>query len=137
MGAGNYLNNGIFKVSVQKTEMSFSKVTGISDDTDYDVYVEGGGQMHFLPKPPTTSGKITFEKGVSTIENEKKFAGIFCPGTEIHDIAIDIVKNNKVVESYFITDGMVVSWELGDLDAIHPGVAIKKFTIAHAGVQMS
>jgi phage tail-like protein len=135
MGAGDYLNSGVFRVSVHDIKMSFSKVTGISDDVDYDVYVEGGGQMHFFVKPPTSSGKITFEKGISIIDT--KSAEIFCPGNEIHDIDIEVVKNNKVIEKYSVTDGIVVSWELGDLNAIHPGVAIKKFTIAHTGVERS
>lgn len=135
MGAGDYLNSGVFKVSVQDIEMSFSKVTGISDDVDYDVYVEGGGQMHFFVKPPESGGKIAFEKGISVID--KECAELFCPGNEIHDVEIEVIKNNKVVEKYSVTDGIVVSWELGNLDAIHPGVAIKKFTIAHTGVERS
>jgi phage tail-like protein len=133
MGAADYLNNGIFVVSIEDVEMSFSKVTGIGEKSEYDVYVEGGGQMHLLPKPRTASGQITFEKGISTID--KKIAGIFYPGGEIHNIVIHIVKNNKNIENYYIETGIVESWELGDLDAIHTSVAIKKFTIAHTGVK--
>jgi phage tail-like protein len=133
MSAGDYVNNGIFVVSIQDVEMSFSKVTGINEKAEYDVYVEGGGQMHLLPKPRTESGKITFEKGISTIN--EKIAGIFHPGGEIHNIVIHIVKNNKDIENYYIEDGIVEAWELGDLDAIHTNVAIKKFTIAHTGVR--
>jgi hypothetical protein len=133
MSAGDYLNSGVFRVTVHDIEMSFSKVKGIVDDIDYDVYVEGGGQMHFFVKPPTSSGQITFEKGISVIDS--KCAELFCPGNEIHDIDIELIKNNEVVEKYSVADGIVVSLELGDLDAIHPGVAIKKFTIAHTGVE--
>jgi phage tail-like protein len=133
MGAGDYLNNGIFTVSIQDVEISFSKVTGIEETSEYDVYVEGGGQMHLLPKPSTSSGRITFEKGISLVD--EKIAGFFYPGGEIHNVVIHIVKNNKNVENYYIENGIVESWELGELDAIHTGVAIKRFTIAHTGVR--
>jgi hypothetical protein len=113
--------------------MSFSKVSGIGSSAEYDVYVEGGGRMNLLPKPKTSAGKITFEKGISVID--KKTAGIFVAGSEIHDVVINLMKNNKKIESYHIESGIVESWELGELDAIHTGVAVKKFSIAHTGLQ--
>jgi phage tail-like protein len=133
MGAADYVNNSVFVVSIQDVEMSFSKVSGIGGKSEYDVYVEGGGRMNILPKPLTSSGRITFEKGISRVN--ENIAGIFYPGVELHNIVIHIVKNKQNVENYYIENGIVEFWELGDLDAINTGVAIKRFTIAHTGVR--
>lgn len=46
-------------------------------------------------------------------------------------------KHSKTVESYYIESGMLVSWQLGELDALSSAVVIKTFTIAHTGIQVS
>ena len=133
MGAENYVNNSVFTVSIYGIELSFSKVSGLGGKAEFDTYVEGGGRMHLLPKPRSAPGSITFEKGISVVD--KKTAGIFVPGIEISDVLITLKKNNTIIETYYIETAMVETWELGDLDAISPGVAIKKFSISHTGIK--
>ena len=138
MRADNYVNSGLFFVTIGKLELSFSKISGIGQTTEYDTYVEGGGRMHLLPKPTTAAGTITFEQGMTVVD--RKTAEVFLAGGEIQDITIHLKKYKKKwkddrdVESYYIESGLVVSWELGDLDAITPGVAIKKISLAHTGL---
>lgn len=134
MGAGSYVNNGVFTVNIDdKIELSFSKVSGIGSKAEFDTYVEGGGRMHLLPKPKSAPGSVTFEKGISVIDQET--AEIFIPGIEIFNVLITLKKYNRIIELYYIETGIVESWELGDLDAISTGVAIKKFTISHTGIK--
>lgn len=133
MGAENYVHNGVFTVSIYGMDLSFSKVSGLGSKAEFDTYIEGGGRMHLLPKPKSAPGSIIFEKGISVIDKET--AGIFVPGIEISDILITLKKNNNVIETYYIETGIVEFWELGDLDAISSGVAIKKFSVLHTGIK--
>ena len=134
MSAGDYLNSGVFSVTMGNLDLSFSKISGIGQTTEYDTYVEGGGRMHLLPKPRSSAGTITLERGVTVIE--RRMAGILFSGGEIHNIIIHLQKNGMNAESYFIESGMVVSWELDELNAINPGVLVKKITVAHTGLRI-
>ena len=132
ISAGNYMNSGSFSVTIGNIDLSFSRISGIGQTQEYDTYTEGGGRIHLLPKPLTSAGTITFERGISVID--RNTAGVFMSGGEINNITIHLKKFDDIVESYWIESGMVVSWELGDLDAVTPVVLIKKMKLAHTGL---
>ncbi|WP_071434372.1 phage tail protein [Angelakisella massiliensis] len=135
MAAGDLVNGAVFRVSFFGLELGFSKVGGLSGSVEYDAYLEGGGRMHLLYRPSTSAGTITLEKGVSAVDQQ--VLQLLQPGIQIPGLTIDLQKNGKTVESYYIESGMLISWQLGDLDALSSSVVIKTFTIAHTGILVS
>lgn len=134
MSAGSYLNNGVFSVSLYGMELNFSRVSGIGGTQELETYAEGGGGLVLLPKPKTSAGTVTFERGMTT----EKWAGSACfnAGVAINDIEISIIKNGVVVQKYEIDDAIVTAWELGELSGLANGVLIKKFTLSHNGIRI-
>lgn len=134
MGAESYLNNGVFSVKLYGMELSFSRVSGIGGTQEFDTYPEGGGGPVLLPKPRTSAGTLTFERGMTS----EKWAGSACftAGVAINDIEISVIKNGAVIQSYEVDDAIVTAWELGELNALASGVLIKKFTLSHTGIRV-
>lgn len=89
--------------------------------------------MHLFVKPKTAAGVITLEKGISVVD--ARFARILQAGSQISNIVINLEKNGRTVECYFIENGLVTSWELGELSGMTNGVAVKSFSIAHTGIK--
>ena len=135
MAAGDFVNGAVFRVSFFGLELGFSRVSGLGGSVEYDSYLEGGGRMHLLYRPSTSAGTITLEKGVSAVD--QKALQLFQPGVQISGLTIELQKNGRTVESYYIESGMLVSWQLGDLDALSSALVIKAFTIAHTGILVS
>ncbi len=133
MGSENYVNNSVFDVQIAGITLSFSKISGIGGTAEYDTYVEGGGMMHLLAKPKTSAGTVVFEKGISVLD--KMTAGILVPGTAVGDITIQLMKHQEVAERYYIENGFITGWELGELDAMQSAVAVKRITVAHTGIR--
>ncbi len=135
MESKNYLNNGVFSVTLYGMELNFSKVSGLNQSVEYDSYPEGGGGIVIMPKPSSSAGTVTFEKGMTS----PKWAASACfsLGVKLKDITITLIKNGIPAERYSIDNGIVTAWELGELNALGGGVLIKKFTVAHTGIRIS
>ena len=134
MGAESYLNNGVFCVTLYGMELSFARVSGIGGSQEFETYSEGGAGVVILPKPKTTAGTLTFERGVTTEE----WAGSACftPGVAVSGVEISVIKNGVAIQSYEVENAMITAWELGELNAIASGVLIKKFTLSHNGLKV-
>ena len=132
MAASDLVSGAVFLVNLYGIELGFSKISGLSGSVEYDSYLEGGGQLHLLYRQASSAGTITLEKGVSAVD--QRVLELLRPGTSIVGITIELQKNVKTVESYYIESGMLVSWQLGDLDAMSSAVVVKTFTIAHTGI---
>lgn len=135
MSAGDYVGSAVFVVNINGMELGFSKISGLTSGVEYDTYVEGGGQMHLFYKPSSTAGTLTMEKGISMVDQDA--VNQLAPGVSIKGLSITLQKNGENVENYYIESGMVVSWQLGPLDALSSAVAVKTFTIAHTGITVS
>lgn len=134
MGAESYLNNGVFSVTLYGMELSFARVSGIGGTQEFDTYAEGGAGVVILPKPKTSAGTLTFERGVTS----EKWAGSACftVGVAVSGVEISIIKHGSVIQSYEVDDAIVTAWELGELNALASGVLIKKFTLSHNGIKV-
>ena len=135
MSASDLVNGTVFRVTLYGLELGFSKVSGLSSGIECDTYVEGGGRMHLLYRPSSSAGTITLEKGISVVN--QRILQFLQPGTNVAGLTIELLKDGKKVESYFIESGMLVSWQLGPLDAMTSAVALKTFTIAHTGIRVN
>lgn len=134
MTAENYLNNGVFTVTLYGMELSFSKVSGIGKTQEFDTYAEGGGGVVILPKPKSSAGSVTFERGVTS----EKWAGSACftVGTAVSGVEIAVVKNGAAIQRFEIEEAIITAWELGELSALASGVLINKFTLSHNGLKI-
>lgn len=134
MGAESYLNNGVFSVTLYGMELSFARVSGIGASQEFDTYAEGGAGIVILPKPRTSAGTLTFERGVTS----EKWAGSACftVGVAVSGVEIRVIKHSTVIQSYEVEDAIVTAWELGELNALASGVLIKKFTLSHKGIKV-
>lgn len=134
MAASDLVNGTVFRVTFCGLELGFSKISGLSNSVEYDTYMEGGGQMHLLYRPSSSAGTLVLEKGLSVVDQQ--IMAMLQPGMSVSDLTIDLEKNGKKVESYSIESGMLVSWQLGPLDAMTSAVALKTFTVAHTGIRI-
>lgn len=134
MGAESYLNNGVFTVTLYGMELSFARVSGIGKSQEFDTYAEGGAGIVILPKPKTSAGTLTFERGVTS----EKWAGSACftVGTAVSGVEIGVIKNGAVIQRYEVEDAIITAWELGELSALASGVLINKFTLSHNGLKI-
>lgn len=135
MTASDLVNGSVFLVDLFGIELGFSKISGLGDSVEYDSYLEGGGRMHLLYRPASSAGTITLEKGISAVD--QRLLRLLRPGADISGLTIELQKHEKTVESYYIESGMLVSWQLGELDAMSSAVVVKTFTIAHTGIQVN
>lgn len=132
MKANDIVSNYNFRVFFGLKEVGFSRISGIGGAAEYDTFVEGGGRMHLLPKPRSSSGTITFEKGMTFLD--KSTLNLFMPGNDVSGMIIMVMKNSLPAETYMIEQGVVTSWELGDLDGMSAGAALRKFSVVYSGV---
>ena len=134
MGSESYLNNGVFSVTLYGMELSFSRVSGLGGTQEFETYPEGGAGLVILPKPKTSAGTLTFERGITSEE----WAGSACftAGVAVSGIEISVMKHGKVIQSYEVEDAVITAWELGELNALASGVLIKKFTVSHNGIKI-
>ncbi|MEG1988958.1 MAG: phage tail protein, partial [Oscillibacter sp.] len=116
--------------------------SNIQRTVGHEDFVEGGlnDYIHVLTKPDTTSGSLTFEKGVVADAATEDIIRALAPGIRI-SVPVTITlyhraeKDWKAVRSWGFEDGMVTQWELGNLDGMGNEVSIEKMTISHAGLQ--
>ena len=134
MGSESYLNNGVFSVTLYGMELSFSRVSGIGGTQEFETYSEGGAGLVILPKPRTSAGTLTFERGITS----EKWAGSACftVGVAVSGVEISVKKHGSVIQSYEVEDAIITAWELGELNALAGGVLIKKFTLSHNGIKV-
>lgn len=127
--------NNRFRVAIGLAVYSFSKVSNISDTADYEAYSEGGNNSYpvLLRKPKTTMEKLVLERGVRMGEKDILMRGL-TTGVPVAAVSIMIMKQQRVVKSYFFEQGIITKWELGDLDAMGKDVLIKKVEITHSGL---
>jgi phage tail-like protein len=131
--------NGFFQVEFGNIELGFSKVSGIKKKIEYETFTEGGGIMHILPKHSQSPESVVFERGVilSNISNANLNIQV---GFIIPKINITIYRTPQALKehskdsfSLCLYDALVTGFELGDLDAVNPNVAVNKLEIMHTG----
>lgn len=148
-GTGGVMGNHRFILTIGKELLSFSKVTNISSATEYDTIVEGGlnTRVHTLTRGKQQQETLILEKGVNLsppkdTDNLSKLG--LKPGGRIRQAVTLIVMGESVrngdepVKSerhYAFDQGVVVRWELGELDALGGRVLIERFEIAHSGLR--
>lgn len=151
-GTGGVMSNNRFILTIGKEQLSFSKVTNVSSNLEYDTIVEGGlnTRVHTFTKPKQQQETLILEKGVN-LSREKYGDNLaklgLKPGGRIKQAVTLIVSGDgmrnegrdegkkKRERQYAFDQGVVVRWELGGLDAMGNEVLIERFEIAHSGLK--
>lgn len=136
-----YASGFRFRVTIdpkldEKSEIGFSKVSGLSVELETDEIQEGGvnGAPHVLSAPAKRSSKLTLEKGLTSADS---WAAKLRPGFMLGGwLTVEVEDNSgAVLRTYMIEDGIVTKWELTDMDASSSQVLIEKLEIAHTGLK--
>ena len=131
-----------FVLAIGQMLLSFSKVSNISRTLEYDSFVEGGlnTMVRSFVKPKQQQEILILEKGV----NVNRIASIAAyemiglrPGGRIKQaVTLVVLSEKEGMDRYYSFDeGVVVKWEVGNLDAMSGEVLIERFEIAHSGLE--
>ena len=141
-GAWGVIPNHNFILAIGKELLSFSKVSNISRALDYDTITEGGlnTMVRSLTKPKQQQETLVLEKGVNLfrMDDNHLYTDLgLKPGGRIKDAVTLIVLGDKETfdRYYCLDEGVVVRWEVGNLDAMGREVLIERFEIAHSGLE--
>ncbi len=129
----SYTNNNKFIFCGTGFTYSFSKISGISNSVEVDTIHEGGyndGPI-FLMKQKTKSDVIVLEQGI-----QRGVAGIVTLkiGMPIYAGMIMVLDGLIPDKVYAFESGIITKYEVGDLDALHKAVLIRKIEITHSGL---
>jgi len=148
-GANGVLSNNKFILAIGKELLSFSKVSNISKTLECETFTEGGlnTMVRTFIKPKQQQETLILEKGVNvsrkdnidTYDNLKLKVG----GRIRQAVTLVVLgdegfrnKNLQVDDRYYSFDeGVVVKWEVGDLEALRSEIFIERFEIAHSGLK--
>lgn len=141
-GAGGVMRNNRFILAIGQEMLSFSKVTNMSRNTEYDTIAEGGlnSMAHTFTKAKQQQETLILEKGVniSRKKDSENLAKLgLKPGGRIRQAVTLVVlgDDRKMERRYGFDEGVVIRWELGGLDAMGNEVLIERFEIAHSGLK--
>jgi len=136
------LTNSNFVLAIGKNLLSFSKVSNISRAPDFETIIEGGvnSTVRLVTKPKQQQETLILEKGVnrSRTYDMDTYADLGLKvGERIKQAVTLIVAGDKGYEDryYGFREGVVVKWEVGNLDAMGSEVFIERFEIAHSGLE--
>ena len=141
-GLWGVLPSGNFVLAVGKELLSFSKVSNISRTLEYDTFIEGGlnTMVRTFTKPKQQQETLILEKGMnifSSLDMDTYTALGLKPGGRIREAVTLVVLGDKehMDRFYSFNEGVVVKWEVGNLDAMSGEVLIERFEIAHSGLE--
>ena len=132
---GDMVSNNQFRVAIGPLVYSFSKVTNLSDTSEYEAYQEGGFNDYpvLLKKPKTKMETLILERGVMAGVKDIPMRAL-TTGMPVAAVSIMIMQHQRVVKSYFFEQGIITKWEIGEMDALGNAVLIKRVEITHNGL---
>jgi phage tail-like protein len=141
LGEYGVINNNRFILCVGVAMLSFAKVSNIGRKLEHENIQEGGHHytVHTFTKPRQQRETLILEKGVN-ISRLMDRAGLAAlglkPGGRIKmPVSLVVLGKNSAINSvYSFEEGIVVGWELGELNAMGNEVLIERFEIAHSGL---
>lgn len=124
-----------FKVFFGPLSFGFSKITGLSQELEYDSIEEGGRNWApvLMRKAKAKQELLVLEHGIRTGPNLADSLGIRI-GMRLIGVSILIMNQNACARTYFIDSGIITKLQLEDLDAMGRGILIERMEIAHNGI---
>lgn len=119
----------------QYCDMSFQKISNLQSKIEYEVIHEGGNPVPvLLPIPSKQPETVTLEKGM-LLGTEKSFWDSLRPGMMVKDVVIYVRQYQATVRKLGFDQGIVLSKEYPQLNAMSGEIYIEKMQIAHSGLR--
>lgn len=136
-----YRGNGIlpgrnFLVTIGHDIFSFSKVSNLVAQVEYEVVHEGGNNEYPLlfPKQRTNPDTLTLEKGVREWIADPAF-NLLREGMQVEQGTILLLKDNLLPgRAFFFKKGLITKRAFSELDAMRGELLIETLEIAHSGL---
>ena len=125
-----------FLVTIGQETFSFSKVSNLVSQMEYETVCEGGNNDFPLlfPKQKTKPDTLVLEKGVHERSWDIAFNSL-TEGMWVEQVIIMLVKNGILPQKVFVlSKGMIVKRSFSNLDAGKGGLLIETLVIAHTGL---
>lgn len=123
-----------FEVHIERNTLGFRSISGLKLTSAFEPLAVGGFNESpvLLPVPVKEPGRLTMERGVSSLHSLSDFI----PGELIaNEMQIHILnENNKPIMSYSVASPFTETIELSKLDAMESSVLIKTFSVLHHGI---
>ena len=142
MADDRFTGNMNFTVFLGSLRLSFSRVSNISREMEYETIQEGGRNdaVYTVSSGKRAKQTLVLERGISSAGKDAlKKAGLY-PGAAVREPVLIVVMGNTKkggkhpIRSYSFDEGYVTRWEMGDLDANGSQILIEKIEIAHSGL---
>lgn len=125
-----------FIVTLGVLVLSFSKVSNIATQIEYDAINEGGNNDYPLlfRKPKTNPDTLILERGVRTRATDLAF-DLLREGVQVELGTILVMKNGiDLQKAFYFKKGIIVKRQFSDLDAMSNDLFIESMEIAHTGL---
>lgn len=125
-----------FLVTIGQEVYSFSKVSNLVSQVEYETVSEGGNNDYPLlfPKQKTSPDTLTLEKGVRTRDSDQAFNSL-TEGMQVEMVTIMLVKESKQLEkAFYFKKGLITKRSFSNLDATGKELLIETLEIAHSGL---
>ena len=125
-----------FLVTIGQELYSFSKVSNLVSQVEYETVSEGGNNDYPLlfPKQKTSPDTLTLEKGVRTRDSDQAFNSLV-EGMQVEMVTIMLVNENKQLEkAFYFKKGLITKRSFSNLDATGNELLIETLEIAHSGL---
>ena len=133
---GTLLSGSNFLVTIGQGIFSFSKVSNLVSQVEYETVAEGGNNDFPLlfPKQKTKPDTLILEKGVRERSSDLIFNSLV-EGMQIEQGTIMLVKYGILLEKVFCFNrGMIIKRSFSNLDASKGELLIETLEIAHSGL---
>ncbi len=125
-----------FLVTIGPAMFSFSKVSNLVSQIEYDAVNEGGNNDYPLlfKKQKTKPDTLVLEKGVRTRSSDLVF-NLLLEGMQVEMVTILLMKDGIDLEkAFFFKKGIIVKRQFSNLDAMGNELLIETLEIAHSGL---
>ena len=125
-----------FLVTIGPATFSFSKVSNLVAQIEYDAVPEGGNNDYPLlfKKQKTNPDILVLEKGIRTKSGDLVF-DLLQEGMQVEMVTILLMAKDAGLEkAFFFKKGMIIKRAFSDLDAMSNELVIESLEIAHSGL---
>lgn len=132
----NILSGCNFLVIIGQMLISFSKVSNLVSQVEYETVQEGGNNKYPLlfQKPRTSTDTLILEKGVRGLSTDVCFH-LLREGMQVELVTILLLNDHKFIKkALFFQRGLITKRTFSDLDASKSELLIETLEIAHSGL---
>ena len=141
-GKVGVLHGNRFILAIGKELLSFSRVSNIGRSLECETFVEGGlnTMVRSFAKPKQQQETLVLEKGVNAYRdyhfNLYENLGLRVGGRIKQAVTLVVLGDEFFSDRYYsFNEGIVIKWEVGNLDAMSSEVLIERLEIAHSGLE--